>query len=299
MVLLTGAPAVVYGQKIDNISTLEGYVLPRTSFTIEITQRKETIKRGPYARFSQKYLGVAAPLSDKEQYSIVTARIDYHEEPDVTTVYGGSAGNTISNFESSTPVLREDTAYVKSNTYDASGFVEISPDKYSTTDYSLEEMAAMAAERIFTIRKRRFDLVTGEAGENVFGAGLKDAIEEMLRMEEEYLALFLGKTIIEENTNRYTVTPAKNAQTTIICRFTEAKGVVPDSDLSGRPVTLDITKIDGDSARTGRDSKDNITLRIPAYCNCVVKEGSNIYAAERAPVYQFGTDMELPAANKK
>jgi hypothetical protein len=35
-----------------------------------------------------------------------------------------------------------------------------------------EEQAAATAEMIFSLRKHRLDLITGEAGENVFGGGL-------------------------------------------------------------------------------------------------------------------------------
>ena len=57
------------------------------------------------------------------------------------------------------------------------------------------EPAAQAAQSIFTIRKKRMDLITGDAGENVFGAGLKDALEALDAREQAYLELFLGKKI--------------------------------------------------------------------------------------------------------
>jgi len=300
IVLLSVFPDA-YGQNNQENSYFEGYVLPRTVFNVTITQQKETVKSGPYARFAQKYLGVAAPLSNREIYSIKEAYISSYEEPDFSVLYSGDAGNKISLPTAGTDITKntENTPYVKSHTYDAYGFLDIGPDKYSTVDYSLEDMASMAADRIFTIRKRRFDLVTGEAGENVFGAGIKDALDEMQRMEEEYLALFLGKTITEEITKTYTVAPEKGHPATILCRFTEAKGLVPDTDLSGRPVTLEITVKGEGVIKTGRDSKDNKIFRIPEYAQCTVKEGNNLYANEILPVYQFGKDIELPASTKK
>ncbi|HAY31196.1 DUF4831 family protein, partial [Alistipes sp.] len=71
-------------------------------------------------------------------------------------------------------------------------FLKVPIDKQSTVEKSAESMAADAANMIFSLRRHRLDLVTGEAGENVFGGGLKAALDEISRLEQEYLALFLG-----------------------------------------------------------------------------------------------------------
>ena len=53
-----------------------------------------------------------------------------------------------------------------------------------------EDAAQQAAQMIFSIRKHRMELITGEAGENVFGGGLKDALDALDEKEQELLELF-------------------------------------------------------------------------------------------------------------
>lgn len=70
-------------------------------------------------------------------------------------------------------------------------------------------MAQDAANAIFSLRRHRIDLVTGEAGENVFGAGLKAALEEIDRLEQEYLSLFLGKQFRQRIVREFSVVPSR------------------------------------------------------------------------------------------
>ena len=50
-------------------------VEPRSTIAVDITVERTEIIVGPYARFAQKYLGVRAPLSDKDSYRITGASI--------------------------------------------------------------------------------------------------------------------------------------------------------------------------------------------------------------------------------
>lgn len=62
---------------------------------------------------------------------------------------------------------------------------------------------------IYMLRKKRMELVTGDAGEHVFGEGLKAALDELNRLEEEYLALFLGKQFRQKIVREYDVIPER------------------------------------------------------------------------------------------
>ena len=79
----------------------------------------------------------------------------------------------------------------------ASEFAKVLPDRMSATAVSEEEAAANAAQAIFSIRKHRMDLITGEAGENVFGAGLKDALAALDAAEAAEAIFSLRKHRIE------------------------------------------------------------------------------------------------------
>ena len=71
------------------------------------------------------------------------------------------------------------------------------------TETDLQTAARNAAAAIFSLRKHRLDLISGEAGENVFGAGLPVALERLDRLEQEYLELFLGRRVVTTETRRF------------------------------------------------------------------------------------------------
>ena len=88
---------------------------------------------------------------------------------------------------------------------------------------ALEDAAREAANTIFSLRRHRIELITGEAGENVFGEGLKAALAEIERLEQSYLELFLGKRVVTTETRRYVVYPQSDKKQYIVCRFSAAR----------------------------------------------------------------------------
>ena len=147
---------------------------PRTILAVDVTVEHDVTLSGPYARYAQKYLGVRAPLTDKTVWSVL---LD---------------GDTYLNAAAPAPA----STRVLSHTASENKFARLQPDKTDMTTPALEDAARTAAAQIFSLRRHRIELVTGEAGENVFGEGLKAALEEIDRLEQSYLELFLGKRIV-------------------------------------------------------------------------------------------------------
>jgi hypothetical protein len=299
------------------------YSLPQTALTIRVTVQKETIRRGPYSRFAQQYLGVVAPLSDKDLYTLSEAALSWAAEADPSAVY------VLENPEKSLFDL-----YVPS----AEGFIALDPggqrpaalrfapagetpagempgsdanlapelpiDRLSASDPGLEAAAAQAAQTLFTLRRRRFDLVSGEAGENVFGAGLSAALDELKRQEEAYIALFMGTRTIERIVRSYEVVPEAGKNTVIVCRFSETGGLLPDSDLSGRPLLLEMTP-EGKTQRTvlprpgGRESRGSVFYRVADVVRCRLLDEMTVLADRRVPIYQFGEVVDIPVTSIK
>lgn len=309
------------------------YTLPRTNLSVNIVCERESIRKGPYARFAQKYFGVMAPLADKDVYTIVGASIVAKEEADPSQVYvlenasqspvslydgtseGAVAigidgqGKGASRFDDIpselylfqdlglSPMVEQRTI-VSYNESDTS-FVRVPISRQEIVERSIEEQAEQAVEAIFNLRRRRFDLVTGEAGENVFGAGLGDAIEEMKRLENEYLSLFFGKTFKQQVVRSYDVIPEKGRTTAIVCRFSELGGLMPASDLSGSPIVLEMTpegKTTGVVLPTivSKDDRGKVYVRVADVAACRLLNGSTEILSERVPIFQFGEIIEAP-----
>lgn len=261
--------------------TPPAYAVPQTTVKINVGIQKEDIKVGPYARYAQRYLGVIAPLSDKEVYTITGAEISYADPGEQTPAVMVAAAT-----------LDGGVPQVLSHTHSESDFPKVLPDKMSATDRSLEDMARDAANTIFTLRRARLDLITGEAGENVFGEGLRAALEEIDRIENEYLSLFLGKQSISTSVKTFNVVPEEGKNNYIVFRFTAEDGLLPENDLSGNPVVLSLTPVEVPaSIGPVRGQKTIRYYRLPARMEAVVTDGSDDMARDIIPVYQFGATI--------
>lgn len=246
----------------------------QTTLYVDVAIERQEIVAGPYARYAQKYLGVAAPLSDKVLHEVKSVKIleindvSFYRETAVET--GGG-----------------------SHMHPLKGFPRLTVDKTSAAAVSLEESARLAAEKIFEIRRSRFDLITGEVGENVFGGGLGAALEELKRLEEEYLSLFLGRETTTTDVKQYRVTPVKGSSTYTVCRFSETSGLLPEDDLSGEPMVLEIKPID--DSQTAQppitQAKPNaraVPVLIPADMRCrIILDGVEL-ASEQFRISQLG-----------
>ena len=180
---------------------------PRTILAVDVTVEHDVTLSGPYARYAQKYLGVRAPLTDKTVWSVTGAQIALLD------------GDTYLNAAAPAPA----STRVLSHTASENKFARLQPDKTDMTTPALEDAARPAAAQIFPLRRHRIELVTGEAGENVFGEGLKAALEEIDRLEQSYLELFLGKRIVSTETRRYVVYPQADKKQYIVCRFSPTR----------------------------------------------------------------------------
>ena len=311
--------------------TIEGYTLPRTVVTVTVVAEREVILRGPYAKFASQYLGISgAAMSDKENYRIIDASLGYYEEPDPAQTYQldqpVDAQSKVFHWLSVAPQpkpLQADAEYEGANIGNNNPFTDISPNplygatteqnglasddsfgalpfnQTSSIEKSTEQMAADAANAIFTLRKRRFDLVTGEMGENVFGAGLEAALKEMDRIEAEYLSLFIGKRYTQRIVKTYSVLPAAEGAT-IVCRFSPTKGVVPESDLSGRPIVIETAAENAEesagsaSAAPTKKGVVSVRYRVPSVRIVKLIDGNDELARERIPVFQMGNITSVP-----
>ena len=234
---------------------------PRTILAVDVTVEHDVTLSGPYARYAQKYLGVRAPLTDKTVWSVTGAQI--------ALLDGDTYLNAAAPAPASTRVL--------------------------------EDAARTAAAQIFSLRRHRIELVTGEAGENVFGEGLKAALEEIDRLEQSYLELFLGKRIVSTETRRYVVCPQADKKQYIVCRFSPAAGLLPDTDLSGDIVLLQIepSGVAKSDLEAGPKETQVVACRVADPSTCIVVSGGREYARAVLPVFEFGRTINVALPRRK
>lgn len=257
---------------------------PRTTLAVDVTVECERTLAGPYARYAQKYLGVRAPLTDKSAWSVRSASVALMEPAMLYLDAEPAAGEL------------EVTDYSVSE----EGFARIQPDKTSMSMPPLDEAARNAANAIFSLRRHRVELITGEAGENVFGEGLKAALDEIARLEQSYLELFLGKRIVTTETRRYVVYPQTDKKQYIVCRFSSTDGLLPESDLSGEMILLEITPGEPFAIEAAPEkSSDVVVCRVAAPSVCAVRTGNSLLAERTLPLFEFGTSVRVQLPRRK
>ena len=248
---------------------------PSTSVAVDLIVEKEQTVVGPYARYAQKFLNMRGSLVDKTVYSLKGVKL---------AVTGGE--DVIADAVPAAEVT--ETSYMGSE----SEFAKVLPDRMSATAVSEEEAAANAAQAIFSIRKHRMDLITGEAGENVFGAGLKDALAALDAAEQEYLELFFGKRVVTTSVERVVVPMVEGVQSYAVARISSSAGVVAADAKDGDAVTLEV-------APSGRarlssiveadpKSKTAVKVRVADPSTCTVKVGDKVLTSAVLPLFEMG-----------
>lgn len=241
---------------------------PKSSVTLTITVERSTFKPGVFARYAQKLLGVRASLAERTETKLVSVNLLAVEPATapVSTVTGGVEEPILPAF------------------------------RVNNSAMSLEQQAEAAAELIFSLRRHRKELIMGEVGENVFGAGLAAALSQMDAMEQQCLTMFYGTTVTEVKESRFTIVPTSTEKNYIVCRYRENEGVLPLSDLSGEPVMVTFTpaKINLLSLPVATE-KDKVTSEylIAAECKVELFMGTASVATLELPVFQYGKKVVL------
>lgn len=248
---------------------------PSTSVAVDLIVEKEQTVVGPYARYAQKFLNMRGSLVDKTVYSLKGVKL---------AVTGGE--DVIADAVPAAEVT--ETSYMGS----ASEFAKVLPDRMSATAVSEEEAAANAAQAIFSIRKHRMDLITGEAGENVFGAGLKDALAALDAAEQEYLELFFGKRVVTTSVERVVIPMVEGVQSYAVARISSSAGVVAADAKDGDAVTLEVAPSGrarlSSIVETDPKNKAAVKVRVADPSTCTVKVGDKVVTSAVLPVFEMG-----------
>ena len=245
---------------------------PKTELTVILRVEKNEFTPGVYARYAQKYLGVRASLAQRKDYKIVSSSI--------STSLGVADENTLCPEKEQCPLPE---------------------NRIEARPMGAEEMAKYTADLIFSLRKHRLDLITGETGEHVFGAGLKAALDEISRLEGEYLEMFFGRQTTQMETRSFTIVPKADEKDCIVCRFNEFGGIMPLDDLSSDAVMLHMEprQVDTSSFRiaTAKDKiKEDILISAPTECTLLL--GTKDLAKSTVDIFQFGKKLTIVKSDR-
>ncbi len=282
------------------------YFTPQSAIKVTIVVEHEELKRGPYAKFSQQYLGVTTPLSDKSFYRVVSASLEgfNQSEPSSIAILKGESPvgvmadvqgqGGVSSLPTQAKGVAMDGAFLDMgiNPIVYSAASSLSSDRTSMREKSVEEMAQDAASTIFTLRKRRFDLITGELGEGAFGAGLGAAIDEMARIESEYVSLFVGKKSTTTKSYEFFIVPQAGQSSYEVCKFSDLDGI---NDSASESIMLTVTaegKVTQPPFTEKKASEMGVFYRVADMADCRLTISGELLDVKRLPVYQNGALLE-------
>ena len=249
---------------------------PSTTIVVDLTIEKEQTIVGPYARYAQKYLDVRGSLVDKTTYAVKEATLSVMA-CDGMIKSGETAPATVSVESYMNPVAE---------------FPKVLPNRLSMSPSTIEDAASQAAQAIFTLRKKRMELITGDAGENVFGGGLQDALKALEAQEQAYLELFLGKKVTTVYTERFIV-PMTGAESYTIAKLSSSAGLEAATAANGTEIKLTV-KGSGVTPKLNAipeiDPKDKtaIMVRLADNATCAVSVGDKMVGSAILPVFELG-----------
>ena len=336
-VALMVLPKMASAQKTADPEGFLTYSLPSTSIVLEVEAVQEKFYVGPYAKYAEKYLGIKARQKDETTFQLTEIKMTPLLEADQSRRYtvnvkkgqidatflklasGGLisfsdakfgdesvwrfptetqsdfAGKGVSsNLTSQTTTLyRSDS---KTSAYD-----KVAVRQDMLVEKTLEQRAAETAEMILKLRKQRLQIVTGDTDATYSGEALGAAIAEITRLEEEYMMLFAGYSEFQTQTMRFEVVPedGRDSQIYVAFRLSDAAGLLPAENLSGRPVIMEIVPqefaqpvVSEEEAKNKREAV--AYYRIPAVCTVKLMDGADLLLQSRMPVYQLGQESSLP-----
>lgn len=339
----------------------EGYLtysLPQTVIALEVEAVQEKFFAGPYAQYAEKYLGIKVRQEDESRFYLKSIKMTPYVEADQSRRYSlnvakGDLDARVMKLSAAGLVSFADARFgeetvwrfpmvgegdfsdkgLSSNLTSGSAILYQGDDKQDVfnkvsvqqdmiVEKSLETKASETAQMVLDIRQQRYDILIGNTDATYSGEAMQATIEELTRLEKEYMMLFVGYSESQIQNMNFEVVPVPGEQQKYIAfRLSDTAGLVPSDNLSGKPILMELVPqefVDTDLAKqqaqaaadaqaqleqTGKAPKEKtpaekretlINFRIPAVCTVKITNGVDLLLQSRIPVYQLGKESSLP-----
>ena len=301
------------------------YALPNTVFTVKVSIEQNQFFAGPYAAYAKKFLNLDVRQEDGTTCSLVGAELIVRTEADQKALYTCEAENASflalcaqglvalqnkadtpstpwrflppasARFDGSiSSPQREETRITYKSIQTDNGEVQVPVEHKAKAAKTEEDKAAEAAETLLNLRHERINIVSGNTDANYSGEALGAAVKEMERLEEEYLALFCGKSVVGTVEAAFDVIPDPELkhQRYLAFRLTDdgpvsegVKGVPYYIELEPEEMTFP-----GEDEKKNKVKSNSIHIRIPAVCKVKFTRDGLRLLETRSLVYQLGKE---------
>ncbi len=169
---------------------------------------------------------------------------------------------------------------------------------------STEQKAREAANFILKLEEDRFGLITGYQEVSYSAETMAYMNDQLLNLQNEYLALFKGKTTTTTRHFSFVFEPLPDnaAQRKVLCKFSPTQGVLDTKSPFGEPVTIEFTKA-GNIKKVEQHHKlreqakrkaTGFFYRIPDKANFTIRAGEDVLTDKQFVISQLGTIVFLP-----
>ncbi|MCX7987231.1 MAG: DUF4831 family protein [Bacteroidales bacterium] len=326
---------------VKNTDRFTLYALPRTVLKIRCYVSQKIQMAGPYAQYARELIGKEAIVRDASWWEIDSIEIIPTLIIDPSQVYVVKYGKKIdlsaledlsrmglivfpltqsyssilpdSTHLSSTAVNEWPVPFfpLSSTSSDTTYRIVVKDSlvirqpvvKTKSTSLSMYDRAKEVAKLIQQLHQRRLDLVLSEDDPIPTNEkALQWIVNELQRKEEEYLQLFLGRTVSQSMVYTFYHVPMPKDQQTEIFRFSQQRGFSTKSDQSAAPVYFSIES--DNTLNILRDYQPLFTTltsayifyRVPETASVVITWKGKIITRVRLPLHQLGALVPwLPA----
>lgn len=321
-----------FAKKVNTVET-DGfyYHLPRNiikvDFTIEKTQNtkgkyhlyaKEMLNTDNYIKenkttFAIKNVNISTfteadpnmvffimPVTDEKSKESVNINLDLNSEGIIK-----SFGSTVNLSESEENIaIEKELPYNEQLTdYYYIPTQEDDEDEESDNKLTEHEIALTVIEEIKKLRVAYFDLITGYQEVN-YGTTINYMVEQIKELENEYLAMFVGKTITNTYTQTFYIIPEEGKNTITLAKFSETEGF---NNKAGEIVKINFSDISVGSniAKISKEDIESVAYanrlfyRNPANVTMQILYGENKVFENRLKVSQLGNISLIPMSKMK
>lgn len=302
------------------------YALPSTTITVKVEVRQESFFAGPYAPFAKRMLNMS--VSDQDAITSEISRVEliprveadtdawYTCDQESAALLSLSAQGLVSMGNAAAPVSwrflpglkadfsnkgltdpeKEAVETIFKEMPTDTGMVSIPVEHKILVEKTLEDKASDAAEVILQVRKERLNIASGNTDASYSGESLRAALQELERIEEEYMTLFRGYSVVRKQVCTFEVVPSRSVKhhRYLVFRLTE-DGPVTEG-VSGTPYYLELHPegtLPEDESSDKKKTRGSVRYRIPQVCKVVFSCGGRPLLQTRLPFYQLGAEASL------
>ncbi|MDP4185451.1 MAG: DUF4831 family protein [Bacteroidota bacterium] len=300
------------------------YSLPRTGVRVTVTASCEKVFRGPYYQFAEKYLNMKnAAVSDFENWKIKSIQLNVFSEADPAHTYPATGANAaLVNVTSegilggiNQPVVEVAKPVFTSENIALDPTPRIIFPELLVNDFfklesdsgkakrpipqTLEERAKVIAHELARLGKRKAKMLTGDYEKMLpDGEAFHVMVDEVSKLEEEYVAMFMGKSFRYTRQYVFNVIPSAEGKEPVF-RFSPDKGVLQKNEQNGNPVFVEyqpeeIQLLKQNTTDQSQNVGGELFYRVPVNTLVKVTDGNGVLASSRFPIAQFGSILPIP-----